>query len=686
MKRWESLVWRAPPWVAYAVAIGASTLTLIIRAAYLNALGDRASLVFLTIPVALAALLGGLGPGLVSTAIGLVGGTIFLIIPARPEGAADPGTQLQITAFAAIWTFIAIVCDSLRRMARSYADNAKVQEVQRQRLETILNSIADGFFAVDRDWIITHTNPPFRTMMGKTEKDLVGKDLWNILTGPKNFEVRVKLAEAKRSEIPLAIDVPQNNDGWFQLRAFPNADGMFVYVQDITTRKQLEAQRDQLLDDERRARGEAEAANRLKDDFVANLSHELRTPLTTMLGWTEILQLRHSENPEITEALQSIERSARLQAQLIEDLLDMSRAMAGKLKLELSFVSLTDVACEVAESLAPTAENRGLSLTVQPCEEPDVVRGDAKRLFQIVANLVSNAIKFTPKGGSVRIAVERHGLLGKVIVTDTGEGIDPEFLPYLFDRFRQADASSSRRHGGLGLGLAIVRQLTELHGGSVAAFSEGIGCGSLFEVHLPVTPLQLSEEGVKFEGSPPKDLLKGIRILVVDDDPQTLHVISTALGEFGAKVREAPSAKAALEEMKGRKVDILLSDIGMPEMNGYDLIECIRAQDGGKNQSVPAIALTAFATQADRTRALEAGFQQHLAKPIDLNRLLATVAGLAGRDISSGVEAKPKDEVGSDDRQMTATVIPAQIAGALASSANEDDEPVDLGEDALNHP
>jgi PAS domain S-box-containing protein len=628
VKRWESFLWRSPQWVTYALAVGTAVLTLLARAYYQPVFGDKLALVFSTIPVAIAALIGGLWPGLVAAAIGLLGGMLFLGPGISIE---DSTKQIEMSAFAGIWTFISIVCDSLRRMARSFADNARVQEVQRIRLETILNSITDGFFAVDRDWTVTHTNPPFRAMMNKTERELVGKDLWDILSGPNNFEVRVRISDAKRSGNPLAIDVPRDNGGWFQLRAFPNADGMFVYVQDISARKALEAQRDQLLADERAARHDAEIASRLKDDFVANLSHELRTPLTTMLGWTEILQHRHIDKPDVTEALQAIERSARHQAQLIEDLLDMSRAMTGKLKLDLGFVSLGDLAYEVAESLIPTAEARGILLKVRPSDDPDIVRGDAKRLFQVVANLVSNAIKFTQPGGRVDLEIESRESQVCVMVRDTGEGIDPEFLPFLFDRFRQADASASRRHGGLGLGLAIAKQLAELHGGTVSAFSEGLGKGSTFEVCLPVTRMRPREETRRYDGSLPKDLLAGLSVLVVDDDPQTLEVLSAGLGEYGASVIKAASAHEALEELAEIPVDVLLSDIGMPDMDGYELIRQVRCQDNG----VPAIAFTAFATEADREKALQAGFQRHLAKPIDLHRLLMNVAQIAGREVTT---------------------------------------------------
>lgn len=621
-------MWRSPDWFTHAMAVVVSALMLAVPVYYHDELGGRTSFFFSTFAVGLSALLGGLWPGLVSTAIGLVGGVAILVHNREMVGGL--GTQVQVTSFAAIWLFISIICDSLRRIARGYASTARAQEVQKIRLETILNSITDGFFAVDRDWSITHTNPPFRHMVKRSERDLIGRDLWDVLTGPANYELRVKLSDAKRVGDPLAIDVSHPNGVWFQFRAFPNSDGMFVYVQDITERKELEAQRDRLLTDERSARNEAEVASRLKDEFVATLSHELRTPLTTMLGWTEILQHRHSDQADIVEGLQAIERSARHQAQLIDDLLDMSRAMTGHMKLELELLSLSELALEVAASLRPAAENKGIHLDVIPTEENDVVRGDAKRLFQVLANLGSNAIKFTPSGGHVQFRIGRCDQGVCVQVSDDGEGIDPEFIPDLFKRFRQANPSISRRHGGLGLGLAIVKQLTELHGGSVVASSEGCGKGSTFEVCLPV-PASLRTEATRpFSGSIETNALQGLRVLLVDDDPHTLEVMRAMLCEYGADCVARASAAEALPMLANQKFHALLSDIGMPDMDGYEFIRRVRCLPEPYNR-IPAVAFTAFATDRDRERAIAAGFQVHVPKPVDMYRLVDEVARITGR-------------------------------------------------------
>lgn len=622
-------MWRSPQWFTYTLAVGVSVAILAVPAIYYSSFGARGAFIFSTFAVGMSALLGGLWPGLVSTAIGLVGGVALLV--ANREMAGGIGTQVQVTSFAAIWLFISILSDSLRRIARGYASTARAQEVQRLRLETILNSITDGFFAVDRDWRITHTNPPFRAMVKRSERDLLGRDLWDILTGPVNYEVRIRLSDAKREGEPIAIDVPHPDDVWFHMRAFPSADGMFVYVQDISDRKALEAQRDRLLTDERSARSEAEIASRLKDDFVATLSHELRTPLTTMLGWTEILQHRHGDMPDILEGLQSIERSARHQAQLIDDLLDMSRVMTGQMKLELEYMSLSDLVREVVDSLRPAADAKGVALGVECAEIEDVIRGDARRLMQVFSNLGANAIKFTPRGGHVTFTVGRNEEWLCVQVTDDGEGIDESFLPFLFERFRQANPSTSRRHGGLGLGLAIVKQLVELHGGTVNATSDGPGKGSTFEVCLKARSMQPIEVPEPFAGRTSKDALAGYRVLAVDDDANTLEVLCAMLSDFGAHCEAHTSAAAALAALKAGSFDVLVSDVGMPEMDGYEFVQKVRELPSLEHSQIPAIALSAFATDHDRDRALIAGFDLHIAKPIEMERLIDLVSKVGRR-------------------------------------------------------
>jgi signal transduction histidine kinase/ActR/RegA family two-component response regulator len=399
-------------------------------------------------------------------------------------------------------------------------------------------------------------------------------------------------------------------------------------------------ERGQLLESERAARADAERASRMKDEFVATLSHELRTPLTPILGWLSILRRVGSADEQTRKGLEVIERNARHQTQMIEDLLDMSRIVSGKVRLEVQEVRLAEVIEAAIATVRPAAEARGIDLHAVFDATAGLVRGDPDRLQQVVWNLVSNAIKFTERGGRVQVTLERVESHVEIVVRDTGIGIPPDFLPHVFDRFRQLDSSVSRRHGGLGLGLAIVRQLVEIHGGSVRAESAGEGRGSTFTVVLPVmvVPAADAEEsrpspGVGGEIPADEDApsLEHLRILVVDDDRDARELLSRLLEDAGATVELAGSAEEALAKLAVSTSDVVISDIGMPVVDGYELIRRIRALPEEEGASTPAIALTAFARTEDRTRALRAGYQLHIAKPVQLAELVSAVASLGRR-------------------------------------------------------
>lgn len=390
---------------------------------------------------------------------------------------------------------------------------------------------------------------------------------------------------------------------------------------------------------ERSARAEAERASRLKDEFLSIVSHELRTPLSAILGYAQLMRAEHGSHFDQQESLTAIERNCRAQVQLIDDLLDMSRIIAGKIRLDVRTVHLPDAIDAALEMIRPAADARGIRLqkVLDPRSAP--VLGDFDRLQQVFSNLLSNAVKFTPKGGRVQIALERVNSHLEISVADTGEGMDPEFLPLVFDRFRQADSGTTRRHGGLGLGLAIVKQIVELHGGSVRAKSPGPGKGSTFVVSLPLQVLPLNEAdrihpqaGSSDDGESGVSVdLSGTRILIVDDEPDARSIVSRLLEARNAQVVTASSADEALELLKTFQPTVLLSDIGMPIKDGYQLIREVRGLPAAEGGSVPAVALTAFARTEDRRRALLAGYQSHLAKPIDAGELIAVVAMLIGR-------------------------------------------------------
>jgi signal transduction histidine kinase/ActR/RegA family two-component response regulator len=391
-----------------------------------------------------------------------------------------------------------------------------------------------------------------------------------------------------------------------------------------------------LLESERAARAQAENANRIKDEFVATVSHELRTPLNAILGWAQVLRAAGDNYAEVAEGLEIIERNARLQAQLIEDLLDMSRIISGKIRLDLQAVDPVSAIEAAIESVRPTAEARGIR--IQTMLNPStVVMGDPARLQQVLWNLLSTAVKFTAKGGHVAVTLREVESRVEISVADTGDGIAPEFLPYVFERFRQADGSTTRRHGGLGLGLAIVKQLVELHGGGVAAQSGGLGRGATFTVTLPLAGMRKTgggrEKKLPEANSPGGEIadLTGVKILVVDDDDDARGLVKRLLTGCHAQVTTAASAAEALQLLGEMHPDVLISDIGMPGMDGYELIRQVRSRPASSKDVLPAAALTAFAHSEDRRRALMAGYQCHIAKPVEPAELIATIASLAGR-------------------------------------------------------
>ncbi|HEV2880062.1 MAG TPA: PAS domain S-box protein [Pyrinomonadaceae bacterium] len=407
-------------------------------------------------------------------------------------------------------------------------------------------------------------------------------------------------------------------------------------TQNITGRKRAERERERLL-------SEAQEANRLKDEFLATLSHELRTPLTSILGWSRLLQMSNFDETARARALSTIERNAQAQSQLIDDLLDTSRIITGKLRLDVRPVDLASVVTAATETARPAAEAKEISLQTILDTQTSPISGDPDRLQQVVWNLLSNAIKFTPKGGRVQVRLERVNSHVEITVADTGRGIAAEFLPHVFDRFRQADQTTTRTHGGLGLGLAIVRQLVELHGGSVHVESGGEGSGTSFTVSLPLLPLRQQEERANDvariqpaaqEGNveldcPPE--LAGLRVLVVDDEPDTRELLAAVLDSCGAQVIQAATAAEAFEQVEHARADVLVTDIGMPGEDGYSLLARIRALPRERGGRIPAAALTAYARAEDRVRALRAGFQTHMTKPVEPAELITVVANLAGR-------------------------------------------------------
>ncbi|MBC7772647.1 MAG: PAS domain S-box protein [Pyrinomonadaceae bacterium] len=520
----------------------------------------------------------------------------------------------------------------------------KKSEEASGRLAAIIESSEDAIISKRLDGIITSWNKSAEKMFGYQASEAVGRHISLIIPLERRSEEDEVIARLRGGEsIEHFETVRQAKDGRrlnISLSVSPVRDsagrvtGAAKVARDITERMQAEAERERLLASERSARADAERGGRLKDEFLATLSHELRTPLSAILGWSHILR-KQTPTPELlNQGLGVIDRNARMQTQLIADLLDMSRIISGKMRMDVQRVELTVVMEAALESIRPAAEAKEVRL--QSVLEPisDSVHGDPARIQQIIWNLVSNAVKFTPRGGRVQVVLARVNSHVEITVSDTGKGIKPEFLPHVFERFRQADSSAAREHGGLGLGLAIVKQLVELHGGAVQVTSAGEGKGSTFTVHLPLAALQASSS-IDNARVHPRDAyvmpamhdgpnLAGIRVLVVDDEPDARDLVRRVLEECNAEVVQAGSADEGLEAIKRERLDVIISDIGMPDSDGLAFIHAVRKC----GIRIPAAALTAFARSEDRTRALRAGYQTHLAKPVEPSELLAMVAAL----------------------------------------------------------
>ena len=476
-----------------------------------------------------------------------------------------------------------------------------------------------------------------------------GEALWvdNVVTDPQFPRAPVALREGLRGAFGFPILI--GNDVWGVLEFFSReirqpddeltklANGVGGQIGQFTQRKRAEAERTELLQRERAARAEAEKANRLKDEFLATLSHELRTPLNAVIGWSRMLSSGRLDRESSKHALEVIERNAWMQKQIIEDILDVSRVITGKLQLNRSPIDLVAVVDAALDAVRPAMEAKEIKIDTIIAANLRTISGDSDRLQQVVWNVLSNAAKFTPSGGSVEISVNQTETHVIIKVVDSGPGIDPEFLPHVFERFRQADGSTTRTHGGLGLGLAIVRHLVELHGGTIAVENRTPDPGATFTIRLPLPSGELqaatlASADAAFGEAPREQLsLDGLKILIVDDETDALDLISVELAQHGAKVKGVTNAEEALLNLEQEKFDLLISDIGMPKMDGYELIRRIRKQEETKDTSLPAVALTAYARVQDRMQAIMAGFSTHVAKPVEANELITVVASLAGR-------------------------------------------------------
>jgi PAS domain S-box-containing protein len=540
------------------------------------------------------------------------------------------------------------------------------------RTNQILRSVADNtpniLARVAPDLRYVFVNAAAERATGLPQEAFVGKtnaELGVLMDASDRWDegVRCVFETGEPGMVELSITKPGGEKRVYSVRLVPEhgnggrVEHVLSVAHDITEQRLHAEERERLLQSERAARGDLERQSRIKDEFLATLSHELRTPLTSVLAWTQMLQ-RTGVEGKVARGLEVIERNARAQARLVEDLLEMSRIISGKVRLDVQTIDIEDVASAAFASVKPSADAKGVQLSKALCPVPGPVLGDASRLQQVVWNILTNAVKFTPAGGRVSVLVAPVDGRVKIQVQDTGVGIKPEFLPHVFDRFRQADGSTTRRHGGLGLGLSIVRQLVDLHGGAVRADSAGEGAGATFTVELPLAPAIRDEAAhARADVASPQPAapgeLPGVRVLAVDDDPDTREAIQQMLLGFGAQVLTASSADEALAILGRERVDVLLSDIGMPERDGYSLITEVRGREAGRAERLPAIALTAFARPEDRRRTNLAGFDAHVAKPIEPMELIMAIANVTRRPPASAADGAPPSSAGENVPPVT---------------------------------
>jgi PAS domain S-box-containing protein len=812
----ESPFWR------YGLAITSCLVFLALKLATSRYLGDTVPFVLFFSAVMISAWFGGLGPGILATALC----TSFAYAFFLHENLSFWAKFWPLIAFAAEGASIGILSQSRRRVlqertavlqreraAREHAEQVGrelndalqkiiVEKTERKEAEnlasTILETITDAFFAVNRDWRFNYVNPQAERILGRSPGDLLGKEIWEAYPGlvGSDFEPVYRRAMQERIDGSVTSFYP-DHDRWYEVHVYPTPDGISIYFRDVSESKRAEAEqqrlsaeverqarvfdttlssitdfvyildrearflyvnkalldlwglkleealgkdffdlkyprelaeklaaqvrqvfetkkglsdetpyvspsgaagfyeyifspvfaadgkveviagstrdvterkrsveqlrqaaaeREEILASERAARNEAERASRMKDEFLATLSHELRTPLNAILGWSRILASDWRSQDDLAEGLATIERNARAQTQIIEDLLDMSRIISGKVRFDVQRVDLGSVVRAAAEAVKPAADSKGVRLQLVLDPQAGPISGDPNRLQQVFWNLLTNAVKFTPRGGRVQVLLERVNSHLELSVTDTGEGINPEFLPHVFDRFRQSDPSTTRRHGGLGIGLAIVKQLVELHGGSVRATSPGVGHGATFTISLPVSAVRSAPRPSNEDRRHPSAAdsavamdrcadLTGVKVLVVDDEPDARALVKRLLEECGAAVILAGSAEEAVQKVRTDRPDVIASDIGMPALDGYSLMSRIRALSPENGGETPALALTAYARAEDRVKAVMAGFQHHVSKPVEPAELIAMVASLAGRARNHPENRPPAPEI-----------------------------------------
>jgi len=539
----------------------------------------------------------------------------------------------------------AVLVATIQALVRTRAAEEAMRRSE-AKFRAIYDQAPDGIALLDDSGRFIEANPAMLRLLGCDLESIVGHPVSEFV--PDEWVQRVdEYTRHSRwagvsQEFPLLARSGNliHLDWTVSPHIEPNVN-MAVAV-DVSQRVLLEQQRQELLDSERVARGAAERLNRMKDDLIAVLSHELRTPLNAIMGWTHVLKKRGATE-ETMRGLDAIERNGHMQARMISDILDMSRLNLGKMPLTLEMIDPAEVLASAINTMRPSLDENEQELILESRPPYRRIRADSSRLQQIIWNLVSNAIKFSPRGARIRVGLREDEQGMRLTVADEGQGISPDFLPFLFDRFTQSDAASNRKRGGLGLGLSIVKQLVEAHGGTITARSDGVGCGTSFEIWLPFdgVPLGTSEpEAAGANGTQESDdreaSLEGMRLLVVDDDPEACAMLQIILSDQGATVTSAFDYDGALKSLETVAPDVVISDVGMPGKDGYELLREIRRREVSTNRHVPAIALTSFTRTLDQEQVFDAGFDAHCPKPLRPLQLVQHIQRLAGKSSSRG--------------------------------------------------
>ncbi|HET7341536.1 MAG TPA: ATP-binding protein [Methylomirabilota bacterium] len=630
----------------YGIPVVAVAVAALTRMALAPLWGPRLPFFTFFPAVMVAAWCRGFRAGILATALSVIVVDRLWLDSVFASPGHDIGELVAAALFVVMGIAISAACEGAQRDRRRLEATAAAERRLLQERVALLECTAQGLFGVDRDGRCTFINRACAGMLGWRPDEVLGRDMHTLLH-PRRPDGR----PCPRAECPIfsaveqgaaafvADDVVERRDG----TSFPaeyaaqplvvdgRLVGSIIALSDLSQRRSTEAEIGRLLAAERAARADAEAANRAKDEFLAVLSHELRTPLTAMLGWIALLRPGRLSAERTRYALEVIERNARMQAQLINDLLDISRIVAGKMELDRLAVDLAGVVARVVESAQREAEAKRIRVTTQVDAAAGPVLGDVTRLEQVVGNILANALKFTPVEGHVQVTLDRHEGRARLRVSDSGPGIGPDVLPHVFERFRQAESSSRRRHEGLGLGLAIVRHLVETHDGVVRADNDPDG-GATVTVELPLLAMaRRTETPAVAEAAEPAGAarIEGLTVLLVEDHTDSRETITLTLESCGAEVIAVPAVADALGVLRARTVDVLVSDLGMPGADGFDLIRRVRWQEGRDGRPrLPAIALTAYASAEDRERALAAGYDGHIAKPVDADDLCGALMRL----------------------------------------------------------